>query len=443
MAFDSGLFVRAEEARRTTSIFLDDSKGVLVSHKAAISDRYLQDAARSEAKRAVEAGLGTMVLSGNELTAGMNRLCPELSKPYEDWKAEADKHKVAIDSAIAGLEQEADDVQHHVIPDLRAAKASELARVNRDFEMSSAYSQNREKHKAAKDRFERLRMYNNNAFPKPIAGYVYWPLLLILGVGDCLVNYFVLITKFELVVALVITLLIAVVVAAASHVHGKYLKQRNLLFSLEIFESDRRDRRRRVFWMAFAFIIVLAFVFWARYSYFAAGASVDWSSDALFDPAFVMSKVGPTLFLNILIWFVGVVWSFIAHEKVPGITEAFKQWKEADAELDEMRSSLAGKKQEIERTYENELLAAANRLNECRTRLSGLKSVLGQLSSLAEGYASQVSASGNGILRQYASFLCAELMRLEKDASAIVFVSQRRGRLSIPEFEASDFQFGV
>jgi hypothetical protein len=440
---DPNLFDRADKAQQGANAFLDRLSAIAGKLGPAVSDRNLQDAAQAEAKRSVESGLGTLSLTVNNLTPGMDRVASELSKQYDNWRAEFDRHKSDLDTAIDGMEREIEHIQHAEIPELNTGKLAALLKADQDLERSTAYTQNREQHSAEKGRFERLRTFNRGNFPRNVNPILYGVILFAIGVGDMVVNYNVFLSKFEILIALFFTVIVGAIVAATSHVHGKYFKQRKLLFTLESDDTDRKGIHRELMWMTGAFLVALAFIFWARYSYFASGAGLDFSSDGLLSMEFIISKVSPTIFFNLGVWFVGAVLAFVLHERVPGLREAYVSWKRLDAELEEMREKVKSKKRDTERTFDNEIAASGARLAQCNGRVTELRATRDKLVDAGKNLRMQFTSQGSTLMKRYVGLLCAHIVAIEGDASGMAFVSPNRGRISMPEFEASDFSIGI
>lgn len=440
-SLDPTLFDRADKARQAASSFLDRAKTILGRAPAAISDRTLEDIAQAEAKKAVDSGMGTIALTTNDLTPGMERVSTLLTEATPIWKVDFEKNKGQLDLVISDIEQEIEELQQRQIPALEIDKSTQLSAADHELETSTAYTHNREQYTVERGRFERLRTYNKGNYPRNVNRVLYWSVLFLIGVGDMIVNYNVLLSKFELAYAVIATLIIAYIVAVTSHVHGRYFKQRKFLFSHETDAADRKGKKKELAIVTVFFACCMVFIVWARYSYFAAGSGLDMSG--LLSAQFIMSRIAPTLFFNLVVWFVGALIAFWAHERVPDLREVFLTWKRLDAELEEMRNALTDRKRAIERTFETEKNAAQARLAECKARTTALRATRTEMVDLDANYRSQMATQGVALMRRYAALLCAQIVKWEGDPSAVAFASPRRGRLSMLEFEATEFAFSV
>ena len=436
---DPNLFHRAERAQRDTTAFLEQSHGTISKVVVRISEQMLRETAGHEAKRVLESGLGAITLTPHELSPGMTRIAAEMSEQYAAWKGNVTKHLASLNGVISDIESEANKIEHADIPSLETDKNRELIFADQKFESSAAYSHNREEYEAEKGRFEKLRTYNKQNFPKRVNLLLYWLVLFAVGFGDMYINYQVFLSKFELAIAIIITAIIGGLVAVISHVHGKYFRQRKLLFSLDVDVAERKELKTEVVIATIVFIGLLGFIFWARYSYFSQGSGLDFSSGGLLSTEFILSRIGPTIFFNLLVWFAGSVIAFFAHERVPGLRETYMRWRQLDAALGEMQKDLDEQKTTIERKFDIERQALEGRLAECQARLTNLRASKEQLNNLDQNYTTQIMAQGSALLRKYAELLCAQITRVEGDASSVAFISPKRGRLSMLEFEATEF----
>jgi hypothetical protein len=436
---DPDLFHRAAVAKRDAAAFLAQHQGTVNKLVVRISEDQLREAAQSEAKRATNGGTGSITLSNLELTPGMSGIDASVSEQYSAWKGNVDKHFATLNSVISDIRHEANKIKDENLPEVETAKAKLLARADRDFEDTVNYKQNREEYNGTKGRFERLRMLNNNVSPKRRAKSFYVLALILVGLGDMYINYGVFLSKFETAIAIIVTAFVGFVFAVASHVHGKMLKQyKSLSQNIEDIDEKEKQGEVRVFWIATSVLFVcLAAILWARSDYFMQGSGLDFSLENL---PFVFSRIGPTAFFNFLIWFVGSTISFWYHERVPGLRETHARWVELDANLDELRVKLKDDKRKIEVKHEVEGKALEGRLAECEGQLTNLNASKEQLGKLDQNFLVQISAQRASLLRKYAQALCAQIVEIEHDPSSMVLVSPRRGRLTLSEFEASDFQ---
>lgn len=143
----------------------------------------------------------------------------------------------------------------------------------------------------------------------------YLPLLLVIGIAEMLINFesFSSIRAFTPAIALGVTAVVGFGIAYASHMHGTVIRQLESRFG-----AHRRDgERASAAWMlTMGFLIlsvVLGLVWYARNSLLA---------EQLLERAVIGGEAPSALFMiggsmlgNVLVWLVGIVIAFIAHDE--------------------------------------------------------------------------------------------------------------------------------
>src|SRR4051794_9391053 len=148
--FDPTLFDRADRSQQGATAFLERGKTVLAKTSIQVSDRAMEDAAQSEARRAADSGLGSLTLTATELTPGMSRLSSNITNQYSTWKGDLDRQKSALGSVLTDIEREIDELENADIPELRLDKSVAVSRAEHDLEESKPYVQNREQYNVEK-----------------------------------------------------------------------------------------------------------------------------------------------------------------------------------------------------------------------------------------------------------------------------------------------------
>lgn len=436
VALDHELTDRVDALRRDVRSFLEQSAAAMKDPQVRQYDRQIDNLAKSEAKRALESGYGSITLTRSEMTPGMEQIAVELRKSYENWQTRSRNYASDLDATIARLEQQIARIEEEDAPELDEDKRRQLARIKEEFEGSIAYRQNREHYRAEKGRFERLRQYNRGNFPSKSSRFYYWPILILFAASDAWVNYFTFLPRFEVAIAFIATAGVVLCIAAASHFHGKFLKQHSFL-SLDDSGAERKQLRMWSRITTATLIVALLFLLWARYTYFS---SIAGSGGASFlTPAFIIRNVAPILVVNLMIYFAGVLVSYASHERVPGLKEAYANWLKADAELDDMQRAFNERTHETERKYESDEKALRAEVLGYEHMINTLTELRNALEAQGESFRSQLTTRLAEVMRRYATALCEAISRLEGDMSAIAFNSPTRGKMSVIDFEATDF----
>ena len=140
--------------------------------------------------------------------------------------------------------------------------------------------------------------------------WFYFVLLIGIGIAEWMINYQAFLSYIGVpAMAAGFTIVVAAVVAVASHMHGAFLKQPYLRNAMRQTHRDH-DRGKATFYLASAIVFVLALVFvgWARYA---------WASDigGIGLEVNVTMKVLTTLIGNVLVWGIGCGISYFFHSR--------------------------------------------------------------------------------------------------------------------------------
>lgn len=143
----------------------------------------------------------------------------------------------------------------------------------------------------------------------------YIPSLVLIGVAEMLVNYesFASVKIFTPAIATGTTLLVALALACSSHCYGTFLRQVESRFGAFRRDGDRAAAARILALGTACLTLVLGAVWYARSSYLAdelieiavvGGAAPSW-----------ISVVGGSMITNMVVWIVGVILAFFAHDE--------------------------------------------------------------------------------------------------------------------------------
>ena len=140
--------------------------------------------------------------------------------------------------------------------------------------------------------------------------WVYFVLLIGIGIAEWMINYQAFLSYIGVpAMAAGFTIVVAAVVAVASHMHGAFLKQPYLRNAMRQTHRDH-DRGKTTFYLASVIVFVLALIFvgWARYA---------WASDigGIGLEVNVTMKVLTTLIGNVLVWGIGCGISYFFHSR--------------------------------------------------------------------------------------------------------------------------------
>lgn len=215
-----------------------------------------------------------------------------------------------------------------------------------------------EKRSAQRQRFEQLRQLNGGGYPRNLAPLVYVMPLLALGVGEWYVNYSTFAAKLVPAFAIAATLVVALVFAAASHVHGAFIKQISEIMHPSVEYRRVRDRKIMFVIMTLVLLLALGAITWLRYIAISeqlglseiTGTSVFGGATA----SKVWSLLLPTVVLNIAIWGVGTFYSWWVHERIPELRESYRQLRATDGRIESSKAPYEKEVKRIAATYDRE-----------------------------------------------------------------------------------------
>lgn len=213
----------------------------------------------------------------------------------------------------AQLSRKRDAVRHH--------REKHLANYERLNEAQKAYSQSRLRYA------ELMARHGREAKLTPMW---YWPFLAVIGLAEMLINFeaFNAVSFFTPAIATGSTLAIAAGLAYSSHLHGTFLRQFHSRFGPHARDGDRAAAWRMFSLGSLCLAAVLAAVAYARNSYFG---------DILLENAILgnaapswLAIVGGSMLMNLVVWIVGVIGAFIAHDEDHRFPDALVERNKAE-----------------------------------------------------------------------------------------------------------------
>ncbi len=205
------------------------------------------------------------------------------------------------------------------IDKINAIKDKYTAEYDHSFAKSSA--------EEAELRYDEMNKNENGRPPNHMRSWVYWPIMLLIGLLESFVNYQTFISQYaSLALAVSATILIAFCLAVSSHRIGKIFKQSLALFGPDI---ERRKKWYEV-WNAlfYLLLVVVAIVVVTVLRHYAlmneladqAGSLLLLEEDVATTPS--MEVIFSFIGLNTIALGVGMAVSMLAHDKKPDYSEA-------------------------------------------------------------------------------------------------------------------------
>jgi hypothetical protein len=258
------------------------------------------------------------------------------------------------------LERTISHEQDRRIEQKRQAQKSSREKRQADYER---YDESRHEYAKAKEDYDELRArHGREAKPTPLW---YFPAIGLIGIAEALINFdsFTAIKVFTPAIALGVTIIVALALAGASHLHGTVIKQYESRFGAHRKDGDRRTA---VWMVVLGFLIlaaVLFLVWYARNSLFA---------DKLLENSVIggdapsgLLMIGGSMIGNVLVWLVGVWIAFLAHDEDHNFPDALKHKIKSEKKMyalhQRINQPLQREFEKIDATCEKEISQARNK----------------------------------------------------------------------------------
>jgi hypothetical protein len=436
------LIEQAIKCKQRAIDFLTRSRKLIPTATLPMTATEIGTIADEEARLAVNTGDGSIPLDSNFCTPRMRGLVYDVSGERLEWISLYRDHVAELMTRKTELDRLLDKRLYQEPRRLNALCDAKIQELRSSLISQPIYKDVADNIKTMKPIVDQLRAYNSGRSPKRVSQFAYITILVLIGAGEWAVNYQTFLDKFPPVLAVSATALVALIVAISSHYHGIFLKQYKYLIPKNREEIDRKANRRNLRLISLFLILVLLFVFWARYSYLADKYGLDVFSDNYFGDkgyGILATAVGPTMFLNIMIWFIGLILSWALHEKIPNLRETSLELKKLEGELRDLSAASEADIVRAKDTLAEDLAANRKLASEEEILRDELVTLEGQLTATNRNYHAQHAAKLSAALSEYAREFSAAVMRREGDDN-LVLHSQIRGSMTLSDFTATNFE---
>jgi len=258
------------------------------------------------------------------------------------------------------LERTISHEQDRRIEQKRQAQKSSREKRGADYER---YDSARHEYAKAKEDYDELRArHGREARPTPIW---YLPAIGVIGVFEALINFesFSALEMFTPAIATGVTMIVAIAIAYASHLHGTVIKQLESRFGAHRKDGDRASSA----WMlSIGFLLlssVLSLVWYARNSLLAEQLLENSVIGGEAPSALFM--IGGSMIGNVLVWLLGVAIAFYAHDEDHNYPEALKHKLKAEKKMyalhERINQPLNREFEKIDAICEKEIAQARNK----------------------------------------------------------------------------------
>lgn len=181
--------------------------------------------------------------------------------------------------------------------------------------------------------------------------------LIAVGVAEWYVNLSTFMAKFVPLVAGAGTILVAMIFAIASHLHGEYLKQIAEILHPSVDYRNELGRKLSILIATILLICALGVVIWLRYQAIAEQLGLNSDTAGTFggsNSSLVWENLGPTIGMNLFVWGLGVLYAYLASEKVPHLRGAYRELLRANKQLHKARQPFEREQTRIAAFYQRE-----------------------------------------------------------------------------------------
>lgn len=195
--------------------------------------------------------------------------------------------------------------------------------------------------------------------------WLYLTLLMLVGLAELAINWeaFLAIDNFTPAIATGTSLVIGLALAFSSHLTGMTMRQFKAHFGAAVDDIDRFSGLKMFGLAGTTLIISLGAVAYARYAFFQQSA-LDFGGGA---QASLTRMVGGSMLSNILVWVVGVLIAYLAHDSDPEFPKKQRHLAKLETQRQQLQESLEKPMrrpfEQVDAQLKKELGAIENRHN--------------------------------------------------------------------------------
>jgi len=242
-----------------------------------------------------------------------------------------------IGVGAALLERRLDQISDNQILEKRKSRSQSAQQNVGEY---SVLTERKRSFQEASRMYDRRRMERRRE-PK-IIGWFYWLLIAFVGIFEIFINFdaFSSLKFMTPLTATGSTVVIAILLALASHLHGAFFKEFQFRFGDQGRQGDKGVAWRTFFLGTVALMVVLAAVWYARANYF---------KDTVMEAAVIggtppswLATVGGSLLQNVGVWVTGTIISYLCHDADPEFPELRKSKDLHSSRYRKLESKLNG-----------------------------------------------------------------------------------------------------
>lgn len=368
--------------------------------------------ARIQKEAEAEAGSAKpLLLSESGMTNGMRAACVE---PVLDMLGDFEKAVSDFENAIKPRlsEIEALDNLDREIADLERQSKETEERIEAKYRANAKYAQVAQEMEHTKALYEERYREHGQRKAKDFPLWAYIPILIAIGCVEWLVNYEAFLENFGApAMAAGFTIIVALVVAAASHEHGTLLKQREHFFGEAV---EQKHRTWKLIWVGFVTLGLLAafgFVGWNRYNWAVdvmlqlGGNKIVIGGGAGLPQIDIGQKVTMSIIANVLVWLLGATIAYWVHDVDPEFTDRWRRAKKANKVYLKWRKRIDGEIRTARAQLAKDIEAKKNTSKALSQKTRALSDMRAQVRARCESIVAEAENLVNRMIRAYRTAL--------------------------------------
>lgn len=369
----------------------------------------VQSALQREAEAEARA-TAPLLLDESGLTNGMRSACVE---PVIDMMGEFDKMAGAFGAAIKPRLSDIESLENldREIESLEQESAETEERIEVKYAANMKYMQAVQEMEHTKELYEEKYNEHGRRKAKDFPTWAYAVILVGIGCVEWLVNYGAFLENFGApAMAVGFTIIVALVVAAASHEHGTLLKQREHYFGDHV---DGNRRLWKLIWAGFVtlgLIAALTFVGWNRYNWAVEIVAKMGIGSVVIGGGGVPQididqKVLMSIVANVLVWLLGAAIAYWVHDYDPEFTDRWRRFRKANKVYLGWRKKVDGEIHTARAKLVRNIEAKKNTAHALSQKTRDLSDMRAEVRSRREALPAEAEKLINRMIRSYRTAL--------------------------------------
>ncbi len=298
-------------------------------------------------------------------------------------------------------------VKHQKLVDERE---DQKAKSKEQFMRDNHYQDKKLEHDQTKQRYETMFAELGGKPPVRKRVWVYALSIMFIGAIEWFINFSTFNIKYPEGIAFGATVLVALAIAIASHLHGALLKQRVALFAPHRKKADKNQVLVVQSIFTLLLLLSLLVVTWNRYDLLAeqmgnAGGGLPTLPGEEPEGGSIMSELLPFVIMNVLVWIVGIAISYFTHDSRPDYQESRRDYDHAKGEFHKVDKRLQEEMERIDAEYEVKLGQLKNALGQAELEVKDLDNLVARIVSKQQNITSEATRVINEAIERYQSML--------------------------------------